>query len=279
MADKPKNKLTFKVEIDGKEVELAVKKPNMEQKQKGQIIYARAFREAVEGRAILQDKIAEELVNQGLWNDEKAKKEREIVNSLLDKESKLRSGGIKLSEAKQIALDMASLRSDLRVLTAERTQFNSVTAEGIANNTQFNYFVSACTVYADSGATVFKSVDDYMAQSDDELGSKAAANLMLLLYNLDPDFEKSLPENKFLREHKFVDDKMFFLDKNGNRVDSEGRKIDANGYYLNERGERVDRNGKRLDDKGEYIVEFKPFIDDVYDAPVVKQETDTSPTA
>jgi hypothetical protein len=74
MADKPKNKLVFKVEVDSKEVEFAVKRPTAEQKQKGQIVYAKAFREALQGGAILGDKVAEELISQGLWNDEKTNK-------------------------------------------------------------------------------------------------------------------------------------------------------------------------------------------------------------
>jgi hypothetical protein len=201
---------------------------------------------------------------------------------ILGLEDKLKGGGIKLSEGKEVALEMGKLRSELRMLTAEKSQFSSVTAEGIANNTQFNYFVSACTVYADSGKPVFKSVDDYMAQADDVLGSKAAANLMLLLYNLDPDFEKNLPENKFLREYKFVDDELYFLNKEGQRIDIEGRRVDDKGHYVNDKGERVDRNGKRLDDDGNYIVKFTPFIDDVYDAPKkeeTKPSTEPAPTA
>jgi hypothetical protein len=83
-----------------------------------------------------------------------------------------------------------------------------------------------------------------------------------MLYCLDNDYEEKLPENKFLKQYKFVDDKLRFINKEGKLVDEEGRLLDENGRFINDKGEYVDKDGNLVTLDGEYVVEFKPFLDD-----------------
>ena len=47
------NKKNFKVTIDGKDIDLSVVRPNVKQRQEGQKVYNKAFRDAVESGANL----------------------------------------------------------------------------------------------------------------------------------------------------------------------------------------------------------------------------------
>jgi len=97
------------------------------------------------------------------------------------------------------------------------------------------------------------------------------------MYGLDPNYEKNLEENKFLKEFKFVNDELRFINEDGHTVDSEGRltneegryiayendddyKAKKNPYFVNRDGERV-VEGKDGWVK-ESIAERKPFLDD-----------------
>jgi hypothetical protein len=82
------------------------------------------------------------------------------------------------------------------------------------------------------------------------------------MYGLDSDFEKKLPENKFLITYKLVNEDLEYVDSKGRPVDEEGRLIDENGRFINEEGKFVDKDGNLVDDKGDYVIEFKPFLDD-----------------
>ena len=84
----------------------------------------------------------------------------------------------------------------------------------------------------------------------------------MLLYNLDPDYEKKLPENQFLAKYNFVDQDLHLVDDKGRRVDSEGRLVNKDGRYINEAGELIDIKGNRVDLEGDYVVDFSPFLDD-----------------
>jgi hypothetical protein len=170
---------------------------------------------------------------------------------------------------------MKKLREDLRDLISVKTNLDTHTAEGQADNARFNYLVSACTVYKDNNRPYFSSYEDYMSKSNDSVAVLAAQNLAGMLYGLDSDYEEKLPENKFLKQYKFVDDKLRLIDKNGKLVDSEGRLIDENGRYINDKGEFVDKNGNPVDKEGEYVVEFQPFLDDE-GKPVVLESKEVS---
>jgi hypothetical protein len=117
-------------------------------------------------------------------------------------------------------------------------------------------------VYNNNKEPYFKSYEDYNNRSADPVALIAAQNLAGMLYGLENDYEEKLPENKFLKQYKFVDSKLRLVDKDGKLVDERGRLIDENGRFINEKGQFVDKNGNLVDDKGDYLVEFTPFLDD-----------------
>jgi hypothetical protein len=256
------NKKQFKVTLDSKEVELCVVRPNVKQRQEGQKIYNKAFRDAVESGAILRGKVNNVMREQNLWDDNKEAEYRKLLEKINGAERKIKSGGIKLNQAKDLALEMRKDRAELRALTSERSSLDNNTAEGQADNAQFNYWVSSCTVYSETGKTYFSNYEDYLNRDDDPATGQAAGSLAMLLYNLDPDYEKKLPENQFLSKYNFVDEELHLVDKTGRRVDSEGRLVNKDGRYINEAGELIDINGNRVNEEGDYVVDFSPFLDD-----------------
>ena len=251
-----KNKSVFKTEFEGKEIELAVIKPNQKVAQKGEQIYRKAFREAVEGGAILRDKIEKVMIDQNLWDEDKQKKYNESIEKLIKGKTKLDTGGIKKSEAKQIALDMRVARWMIQQMDMDRNKLDLMTAEATAENARFNYWVSACTVY-NTGAAFFKDYDDYLSDDKAEISSKSASVLAKLIYDLEDDYQKKMPENAFLLEYKLCNDDLHLVDKEGNLVDSTGRKVDKDGNL-------IDKDGNVIDEEGKVVVkpEFKPFLDD-----------------
>jgi hypothetical protein len=104
-----------------------------------------------------------------------------------------------------------------------------------------------------------------------------AQTLATMIYGLDNNFEKTLPENKFLHKYKFVDEKLRLIDKQGRLIDAEGRLIDDNGRYIDEQGNYVDKFGNKVDKDGEYVVETEPFLDEegkpiILETEVAKQD-------
>lgn len=256
------NKKIVKVEIGGKEVELAVLRPNAKQRQEAQKVYNRAFREAVESGAILRAKIESVMREQKLWDDQKEADLRKLQAAIGDKERKVRSGGIKLSEARDLAIQLRRDRAELRGFNSERMSLDNNSAEAQADNAQFNYWVSACTVHANDGKPYFKSHEEYLTKEDDPAIGPAASALAKIIYNLEDDYENKLPENQFLLKYKFADESLHLVDKQGRKVDADGRLVDENGRYINEAGQFVDREGALVDTEGNFIVDEKPFLDD-----------------
>jgi hypothetical protein len=255
-------KRIFKVEIDGKDVELAVNSPSLQDQREATKVYNTAFSDAIKAKAVVRAKLDDLLVEQGLWDDKKQMEFSSLQSEILDGEKKLAKGGISLKDARKIAIDMRVLRSKLRDLISVKTSLDTHTAEGQADNARFNYLVSSCTVYNDLNKRFFSSYDDYLNRSSDLPSVLAAQNLAEMIYGLENNYEEKLPENKFLKQYKFVDNQLRLVNKEGKLVDTEGRLIDEFGRFVNDKGGLVDKDGNPLNEDGNYNLQFAPFLDD-----------------
>jgi len=253
----------FKFFVDGSEQDFTIKSPSLADQREAQKVYNQAFSDAVKSGCIVRARLDDLLKEQGLWDDNKQVKFNTLQQQILDSEKSLAKGGISLKNAKEIAIKMKGLRDDLRELISVRTNLDNHTAEGQADNARFNYLISSCLVYSSNkDKKYFKSYEDYLSRAAEPIAIKAAQVLANMLYGLDNDYEKKLPENKFLIKYKFVDEKLRLVNKDGKLVDTEGRLIDEFGRFINEKGQYVDKNGNLVDENGDYVTDFQPFTDD-----------------
>lgn len=266
---------TFKTIIDGKDREMSIRSPSLQDQKEGTKVYNQSFSEALKAKAVVRAKLDDILVEQGLWDAVKQAQFTKYQSDILEGERKLAKGGISLSEGKSIALEMRNNRAELRDLIAVKTNLDTHTAEGQADNARFNYLVSACTVYNDTKEQYFKNYEEYLNQSSDPVSILAAQNLAGMLYGLDNDYEEKLPENKFLKQYKFVDDKLRLVNKEGKLVDEKGRLLNENGRFINENNQFIDKDGNLVDLEGDYVVDFKPFLDDDGKPVVLDEKKDT----
>jgi hypothetical protein len=262
----------FTVTIEGKEVEFVAKSPTLQNQREAQKVYNQAFTDAVRSKCVVRAKLDDLLKEQGLWNETKQALFNELQKELADGEKRLAKGGFNISEAKKLALRMRIVREEIKDLISVRTSLDNHSAEGQADNSRFNYLVSACVVYKDSNQPYFSSMEDYLNRADDQVAILGAQNLANMLYGLDNDFEKNLPENKFLTKFKFVDAKLRLVNKDGHLVNEDGKLIDENGRFVDADGNFVDKDGNRVDAGGEYILESQPFLDDNGNPIILEEE-------
>ena len=209
MEPKPRKKMTF--ELNGKKY--AVLRPNYNQAQRAQLIYNKSFREAVEEGLYLSSEIEEVVRKRKIWTEEKTQKMLELQEQIdnkvkeLEKEAKTKS-----QRAKKLAMEILGLRNQLRMMIAERNYLTDNTAESFAENARFNYLVSVCTVHDDDGSPCFKDFDDYVTYVGTDLVNEASDKLALIMYGLEPDADKKLPENKYLIENGLMDQNLNLLE-------------------------------------------------------------------
>lgn len=269
---------TFKAKVDDKEVEFLVRAPSLQDQKEGQKVYNQSFTDAIKSNSIVRAKLDDLLTEQGLWNDTKQARFTELQKEILQGEKRLAKGGFSLNEAKDLAIKIKAKRDEIRDLISVRTSLDNHTAEGQADNARFNYLVSVCVVYNDTKQPYFNNLEDYLNRATEEVAILGAQNLANMVYGLDNNYESNLPENRFLKKYKFVDDKLRLIDKKGRLVDEDGRLIDENGRYINEQGVFVDKYGNEIDEDGEYIVTPEPFLDDDGKPIVLEDEPSSTKT-
>lgn len=259
------------------DITVLVKKPNRKDLNESQIAYNKAWRKSLDDKAILRQKLNDYLTEQGVWSEDKQKQYDDFVKKINDRELVLKKGGIPLKKAKFIALELKRLRASFRDLISERTSYDNNTAEGTADNARFDYLVSVCVLDPSSKKPIFKDMDDYNERGSENWAIKAAGELANFIYNLDPNYEKSLPENEFLSKFKFTDEKGRLVNKDKHliSVDEDGveRLIDEDSYYV-----AYDENGVqyKVNRSGEKIVEIveSPFLDDDGNPIVEEQDSE-----
>ena len=252
----------FTVKVKGKNVKLDTIKPTQKQESVAMKSYYKAYNARLEQGAPLRMQIMDILTMRGMWSDEKQKKVKELQQEVTEKEYVLEAGGIKLSEARTVALGLLDVREELADLLTSHNEMDNLTVEAQADNAKFNHLISLCTVDNKTKEPYFASVDDYEEQSNTEVAVTAAKELYNVIYNDSTDFIAKLPEHVFLKEYKLVNDEGRLINKDGKLINREGQRIDLEGYLLNDKDERITTTGKKLNDKGDFIVEHKPFLDD-----------------
>lgn len=252
----------FKYTVNDKEISFLVRSPTINDQKEANKVYNTAFSEAIKAKALVRAKLDDVLVEQGLWDNDKQEKFNKLQNNILEGERVLAKGGISLKDAKKQALNMRKYRNELRDLISVKTNLDTHTAEGQADNARFNYLVSSCLVYNDTKEPYFKGYEDYLNRAADPVAVLAAQNLAAMLYGLESDYEEKLAENKFLKKYKFIDTNLRLVNEKGQLVDEENRLIDDKNRFINEAGQFVDKDGNVVDKDGEYLVDFSPFLDD-----------------
>ena len=290
------------VEVNSKdkndnEVTVWVKRPSTKEYKNSQIEYNKAFREALEGGAILKKKLGEYMRSQGLWDDAKDSEEKKLLAKIADDEGRLKKGGISLSRAKEIALSLRKTRAKFRTLIAERTMLDSNTVEGQADNARFNSLVTLCVLKQDKRTPAFEDLKDYDDQGDQPWAAEAAGELASLIYELDPNYDNTLEENKFLKAYNFANKENQLVNEDGHPIfldEEEGEEylVDENLRFIAYRTEEgyknqdvedryfVNKEGKEVTEEGELVEDdFEPFLDDSgKPVPVPEKETEEETT-
>lgn len=275
MSSDKEKKIDVKVQRGDSEeiVKILIRRPNNAIMSQAQRVGAKAWTDCVRDGIMTKKELEKFMKEQDIWNDGKDEDQKRIIKEIGDLEKQLfvsgthKDGKLRASEGKDMAIKMRIKRSELRDLIAERMSLEQNTAEAISDNARFDFLVSSSTFY-ENGEKVYKDLDEYKENADGEIGFAAATALASMLYAVDKDFEAKLPENKFLKMFKFVDDNLSLVNDKGETVDLDGRRIDKNGYYVNTGGERVDRDGNPLDEFGNYV----PTVEYVNDTEAESKE-------
>jgi hypothetical protein len=257
-----KNKIEIKSkDSDGKSVTMYVLRPTNDDQRKAQLVGNRTFKEALTSGAMLKSQLMTHMREQGLWDDDKQKRSDEFEKTIKEGLLKLKKGGIPLSEAKEVAINVRAARIARTLLETQFRELDEFTVESQVDNAKFDFLLVRC-VKDKKGNQIFENVEDYHNKQEEPYAAEAANSFANLFYGLDPNWEADLPENKFLLKYKLVDENLRLVDSDGHYVTSDGKLLNEDFQYVDKDGNLVDEDGNRIDEDGLPLVEFSPFLDD-----------------
>jgi len=272
-------------EVEGKMY--AVRIPTVDEIKRANETRAKAFNDALGRGDLLRDQLEGELRKRKLWNDNREIEYQTLRKEVLDGEYRLQKGGIKLSEARAVALEMSNKRNSMVELLSSRTDLDSNTCEGKSDAARFNYLFACCLVYDETGEPFFpNNIDDYLLKQEDPVAIAGATEFYYLIAGTE-SVDETLPENKFLHKFQFVDDQLRLVDKSGRLITKDGKHVDEDGNFVEWHADgtctKVDPTGRPVNNEGDFDIEHSPFLDDegsiidesVYEAVVEDTNDDT----
>lgn len=217
---------------DGKDCVIIVKKPTHSQLTEANLHAAAIFNRARKTGVCLRTQIDDWLEEQSIWSKEDRKKVQELEKSIEEKIEKLKKGkdengeSMKLSEARKLALEIKMERWRYNIYQLQKRTYDQYTVEGQTENARFDYIASLC-ILDEEGKRLFKSVDDYYEMADESYINEAAGKLANIMFG-NENYEKDLPENKFLLKHNLVNDKGELINKKGEKINFDGNVVTEN---------------------------------------------------
>lgn len=267
MAIDKSDKRTFTVKEGEREITLAIRQPSGSDRVESEKVWNKVWAEAIEKfKSPVRAQIPQLLKERGLWSDADDERIRELEKELGLHGKRLLEGGKNFGsfeEAKEEALLARQKREEFYTLAMRRGSLDNNTAEGQADLAKISYLVSVCTVYNNvSNTPYFKNLNDFYARSAEEASSKAVSEYMEFVNGVDYKFEKSYPENVFLRKYGLVNDELQLINEKGQLVNSKGELVNKFGQRVNEDGALVNINGDPIDEDGNLIIpDSTPFFD------------------
>jgi hypothetical protein len=252
---------------DGKEITLSVRRPTYDDLEQSDKIYASKVASLIRESGgkkglLLRSELDKFLKETGVWTEKEEQELSQIQEDIEVLLGKMKKGGIKLSEGRKLAIEVTDKRKEMVKIMSKRQIFDDSTIESLAERERNDYIVYACTVYSETGVNYWESFDDMKADKLSDVYRKAGVASAEVIYGVNTEFEKRLPENRWLKKYNFIDDDLNYIDR------KTGEKVDREGKTVKMLEEEVAKQINTL--QGE-ISEEQPFLDED-GTPVVVEE-------
>lgn len=261
----PLNKYEFSVEIDGKPIGLVVVKPTRKDEQDAEEEKARVYTKLFREKALIAAEVEKAARERNLWDDNR-QTNLESISKFLQESEKVVSGRVKgttKSEGRKVAIEMRKKRNEQVAIQRDRSALSNQTAESKSENAKFNFVMSRCVRYSETNKPYYKDVDDMFSRESDPAFDKAFKGMMRVYMDMDPDWQKDLPENKFLLKYNYCNDELLLIDPVTKKlVDEDGKFINDQGRWVNEEGHLINANGELVDEDGNIQGETFEFLED-----------------
>lgn len=258
------------VDTDNKPLKLAVIRPANKVSTDANMAYnlklaslMRSGSKNTSQRLLLRTELERYLSETGIWTTNDVVEIEALALEIRAHELMLKKGGLKISEGRTIALQMAEKRQLIMEKHAKREQFDSATMESQAENFRFEFLVVRCLVFADTGVSFLKNHDEYVERQDEKAVMEGAGVLASMVYGLETNVYENMFEMKWLKDAGMIDKDGRYVRPDGATTDRYGRLVNKEGRYVNDEGQMVDTFGRSVDEHGNLLVDVsKPFIDD-----------------
>lgn len=189
----------FKVE----DQEYTLIKPNARISREAKLAYTKAWTQAIKEGFFLKEDLKKLLRDKNnSFVDENEAQQDELRNKIVELQEILdNSKNLTADEMENAATLLASYRAALIETDKILNEILSNTAESIAEEEKFLVLIAGCTLNS-QGNKVWDSLESLLDEKDVDLVANAKFEMLCVEYQIEPDWQKNLPEYKAIEEIK-----------------------------------------------------------------------------
>lgn len=176
---------------DGTFVKLSVRNPNSAETEIADIEYSKAFVKSLKNKIPTSKALERILDESGTWTKKDDEKLFAMVEEGAKLENMLAEGKVDDTEKKKIEARLEELRELSSDMRKEKSSYYNNTAESKASDAQRDCTVIMVTRYADSDLPVWKTLDDFMEETDGNMIYRAVYEYLALINDVE-----GLPDDK-----------------------------------------------------------------------------------
>lgn len=263
------SKNDFNIVVDDEKISLTLKQLDQKDLEAADREHASKIAELIRSGGnkdlLFRQELDDYLRKMGVWSQEDDKEINRLQKQVAELIGKLKKGGIKLSEGRNIAIKISEKRQEMIRIRSKRQIFDDRTIESLADEARIDFLVFSAVVHKEDGQRYWDTLDDLKKDKYSEPYQKGLSFVYEKVFGYDNKFEQRLPENKWLKKYKFVDDELNLTDR------KTGEFVDKDGNFVNEQMEELQEQYEIL--TGD-ISEETPFIDDDTNTPVIPENSE-----
>lgn len=213
MLNKP---LKIKFKKDKHPYKLLVMPASYEIEQRLKTIYAVTYRKCIKQGVATRPSMIKLMEEEGIWTPEDEHELTRLSTELGILEIALKQAienGRTEDEQRDLIIRMAGLRSQVYELVSIKALPLEHTAEQIAEDVQLDHYIVLCTINEETNMPYFSNHDEFMRRRGDADVRKIVDAVIDEKHRGGVDMIRDLPEHRWMREHKYMDENGNMLPK------------------------------------------------------------------
>ncbi len=198
---------------DGNKVKLKINRATQNQLLDIDKVYRIAYSKLLRSGCLTNAEVEKYVKKNEIWMDEDDEKVAELQNEMISIEQQLADKSYKMQEEGYLkAIKLSELRDEIYQMSRKIGSIYDNTCENASDELRMQH-LCVKTTFKQDNTSFFQDFDDFSTRANEDATAEALRQCILFNSRLKENFMMDLPENQWMQDNGFMDDKGTLIKK------------------------------------------------------------------